>query len=319
MKKFIIRLLILIVPTAVLFLGVNFLYKNTNHWKAENNVYKFNFVPDKIQLANLGSSHGEVNFIYDDFPEYTAFNFGISGQRHSYNYVILKQYINTFEKNAVVILPISYFEITNIETAKNKKSKRPVYYRFVQKKYMQEIDEWKYSDYIKFNYFPVFFGNRIFQKILHDITENRMNIFWNRTKYINEEELDNYCQMKFKGWTHPNEEKGEEGFMYNFNMVCSIIELCKKHDLIPVLVTTPITDVLNGYFEEKENFFNTFYRFTDELTKKYPDVHYFDYSHNKEFSPNHKLFSDGDHLNVSGAKKFTDTVIRDLKKAGILQ
>ena len=67
MKKLTLKLLLLILPVVVFMFMINARYISTNHWKAENNVWKFNFVPDDIQLANLGSSHGEYGFFYDDY------------------------------------------------------------------------------------------------------------------------------------------------------------------------------------------------------------------------------------------------------------
>jgi hypothetical protein len=69
----------------------------TNYWKLQNSVDKFNAVPHNIQLANLGSSHGTDGFDYTGIP-YRTFNFALGGQHYPYDYAILNQYINDFEK-----------------------------------------------------------------------------------------------------------------------------------------------------------------------------------------------------------------------------
>jgi lysophospholipase L1-like esterase len=113
---------------------------------------------------------------------------------------------------------------------------------------------------------------------------------------------------------------GEEGFSYNKAWVSKIIELCLAHDIQPVLITTPITSVLNTvYAERSPKFFETFYRFTRELQEAYPSVPYFDYSHDPRFENNFSLFFDGDHLNTAGAGKFTAIVVSDLQSRGLLQ
>jgi lysophospholipase L1-like esterase len=70
---------------------------------------------------------------------------------------------------------------------------------------------------------------------------------------------------------------------------------------------------LNEIYDERlPAFWDTFYRFTRELCEAYPDVPYLDYSHDSRFTHDFSLFTDGDHLNASGAKKFTAVVIADL-------
>ena len=82
MKKLVLKFLLLILPIIIFIFLINARYVSTNHWKAENNVWKFNFVPDDIQLANFGSSHGEYGFFYDDFSQYKTFNFAVNSQRY---------------------------------------------------------------------------------------------------------------------------------------------------------------------------------------------------------------------------------------------
>jgi hypothetical protein len=54
------------------------------------------------------------------------------------------------------------------------------------------------------------------------------------------------------------------------------------------------------------------------LQEAYPDLPYFDYSHDSRFENNFLLFRDGDHLNTAGAEKFTAIVISDLQAGGLI-
>ena len=56
-----------------------------------------------------------------------------------------------------------------------------------------------------------------------------------------------------------------------------------------------------------------------DLAEKYPEIPYWDYSHDEEFSPYIELFMDDDHLNLYGAEKFTARIIEDLKRADYLK
>lgn len=315
MKKLALKFLLLILPFIIFIFLINARYVSTNHWKAENNVWKFNFVPEQIQLANFGSSHGEYGFFYDDFSQYRTFNFAVNSQRYFWDYGILQQYIDSFAPNAVVLLPISYFGI--IGRAENYDDLRPRYYRFLKKKY---FDEWSIWDYIRYVSVPLLSAGKNIMKIFDDIPAENIDVFNSRTIYMTEAELQDYCHKKHESWTNPEKEKGDEGYLQNLEEVCQLVKFCLDKGLKPVLVTTPITTVLNDiYKEQSPNFFPTFYRFIADVQDQFPGVPYFDYSHDPEFSSNFELFADGDHLNVYGARQFTARVVQDLQEAGLLQ
>lgn len=312
MKKLALKLLLLILPVVVFMFMINARYISTNHWKAENNVWKFNFVPDDIQLANLGSSHGAYGFFYDDFSQYRTFNFGLNSQRYFWDYALLQQYIDSFAPNAVVLLPISYFAITG--RVENYDELRPRYYRFLKKKY---FDTWDLLDSIRYASIPVLSAGKNIKKCFDDIPPEDIDGFNSRTTYMTKAELQEYCQKKHDSWR--KDEKGDEGYQLNLAEVCQLVKFCLDNGLQPVLVTTPITTVLNDIYAEDEDFFKTFYDFIAEVQSQFPGVPYFDYSHDPDFSPKFELFADGDHLNVYGARAFTARVVADLQNAGLLQ
>ena len=117
MKKLLIKLSFIIVPFVVLLLLLNYRYMNSYYFSAYPTERKhFEHIPQEIQLANLGSSHGADSFDYEDFPEYATFNFGVPAQHHKYNYYVLRQYVDFFAQDSVLLIPISYFDITRIDS-----------------------------------------------------------------------------------------------------------------------------------------------------------------------------------------------------------
>ena len=311
MKKFFIKFLFLVVTLFVVIGGLNYFYTQTNYWKNGiiGEVIKFKNVPEHIQIANVGSSHGRNAFDYSHVS-YQSFNFAISGQRFLYDYAILKQYINRFDKNAVLIVPISYFQITRIKT--NFSDQRIKYYHFLNKRYM---DFYSIQEKI-LTLFPVLTTRDPLKFI---INENRSVA---KLKTMTESELFEYCVNKHKSWTTDNDfefEMGEEGIAYNKDLVSRMIEFCYANDIQPVLVSTPITSILNNVYNKKSpQFFSEFYRFTRELQEASPSLLYFDYSHDPRFENDFSLFSDGDHLNTAGAEKFIAIIIHDLQESGLL-
>jgi len=296
---------------AASLITLNFRYTNTNYWKNTVALERFKNIPENIQLANVGSSHGLRSFDYSDVP-YRSFNFGLNSQRFLYDYAILKQYVNRFSRNAVLLIPISYFEITRIKS--NFKDQRARYYRFLNK---ENMDYYSIQEKMLYTVVPVLTAGTTIKFIIKDQPPSTQEL-----RVAKEPELTKYCINKHKSWTNDRMtdiETREEGFAHNKSLVSQMVEFCYAHDIQPVLVTTPITSVLNNIFWGKTpDFFGDFYRFTRELQEAYPSLPYFDYSHDPRFDNDFSLFRDGDHLNIDGAEKFTAIVISDLQASGFL-
>lgn len=98
MKRFFIKLSIMICLVLGAILLANVFYKHSYHYRNEAGLNKFNTIPDGIEIANVGSSHGFYNFNYSNWTKYVTFNFGLTGQRHFYSLQILKTYKNKLKK-----------------------------------------------------------------------------------------------------------------------------------------------------------------------------------------------------------------------------
>jgi hypothetical protein len=296
---------------------LNYFYTRTNYYvqNIASDVQKFYNVPEHIQLANIGSSHGTESFDYSNVP-YTSFNFALTSQLFFYDYAILKQYITRFKKNAVLLIPISYFQITRKKI--DFQDQRDRYYHFLAGKYM---DSYSIKKKLLIS-FPVLTTNPniLIEFIVNDISP--VPPISPAFKTMTEPELIEYCTAKHKAWNTDGKydfEAGEEGFFHNKKLVSQIVEFCYANDIQPVLITTPITSILNNIYAEKSpGFFDTFHRFTQELQETYPGLIYLDYSHDPRFENDFSLFGDGDHLNIIGRKKFTAIVISDLQTSGLL-
>lgn len=317
MKRFAVKCLLLFTPIFSFIVLLNFFYTRTNYYlqNIASDVQKFYNVPEHIQLANIGSSHGTESFDYSDVP-YTCFNFALSSQRFFYDYAILKQYITRFEKNAVLLIPISYFQI--IQKKIDFQDQRDRYYRFLAVKYM---DSFSIKKKLLVS-LPVLTTspNILIKYIVNDISPAPP--ISPAFETMAEPELIEYCTAKHKAWTTGSEygfeAEEKEGFFYNKYLASQIVEFCYANDIQPVLITTPITSILNNiYTERSPDFFDTFHRFTRELQETYSGLLYFDYSHDPRFENDFSLFRNGDHLNILGREKFTAIVISDLQTSGL--
>jgi hypothetical protein len=295
---------------------INSFYTRTNYWIRPDRfaTLKFKNVPDHIELANIGSSHGYYGLDFCKFS-YRSFNFALYGQFFMYDYAILRQYIEKFDKNAILLIPISYFQISKIKT--DFQSERPLYYSFLSKKYM---DSWSmYEKLRSMLLVPALTAGDNLKFIIND-QPSITNVLLTT---MEEQDIINNGITIYKMWTTDSDgfgfEAGEEGLAWNKNWVSLIVEFCYAHDIQPVLVSFPVTSVLNNiYTEESPGFFDNFYRFTRELQESYPSLPYFDYSHDSHFSNDYSLFFDSVHLNGAGTEKFTAAVILDLQASGLL-
>ena len=95
MKRFLIKLTALMLIMVMIFAGYDAAYRRICKIDpSKNDEYKFQNVPDGIQICNFGSSHGKDDFNYTQWQdEYTTFNFALVMQTASYDYRILQQYI----------------------------------------------------------------------------------------------------------------------------------------------------------------------------------------------------------------------------------
>ena len=295
----------------------NVFYKHSYHYRNEAGLNKFNTIPDGIEIANVGSSHGFYNFNYSNWTKYVTFNFGLTGQRHFYSLQILKTYKNKLKKKAVILIPISYLEI---KTASSPyfDSQLPFYYRIVDWKYLHKNT---FRDMLLSYYFPIFVTDKPYKALLMGLKEKDGDSEYVTIQYKkasdNMAEVTAWAKNDYETWME--DFNNSDGLEENLSALSNLIDFCLDNDLIPVLVTTPLSQALNSYFDNDENFMSVFNLFIKKITSKYPEVHYFTYSHDDEFQNNYSLFFDANHLNVYGSKIFTDKLISELISNNILK
>ncbi|MBQ7666042.1 MAG: hypothetical protein IJS42_04940, partial [Synergistaceae bacterium] len=108
MKKFLVKLCMFIFILSAIILSLSWLY--TPFLLKDLCTENFRDMPERIQICNLGSSHGECSFYYDGVSnKFSCFNFGLSAQTLMYDYRILQHYVNHINEGGIVFIVISYF------------------------------------------------------------------------------------------------------------------------------------------------------------------------------------------------------------------
>ncbi|MGL5583229.1 MAG: hypothetical protein ACRDCE_20070 [Cetobacterium sp.] len=256
---------------------------------------KFNNIPNKIKIANLGSSHGQFSFLYEGELEKEAFNFGLPAQPLYYDYKFLERYRDKFEVNSVLIIPISIFSFyQGNELIKYNER----YSKILKYKDIQNIE---FIEYFLSRYFSILLGENRFY--------NLINI---KLKKNDIKELSNLEKIEFAKNTFKNHMAYNENSYLDIQNLKEILKICIKNNIKPILVTTPVSHALNELVTEE--IYNQRIKIHINQVLDELDIHveYLDYSRDKRFSKNLNYFIDADHLNKNGARKFTNIFLDDI-------
>lgn len=310
MKKRIIKIFSFLLIGIILMLPINNSFLKTNGYRHLNDTDKFMNVENELEIINLGSSHGLNGFNYSDLGV-NGFNMALAAQGFYYDYRILMQFSKHLKKDAVVLLPISYFSPYQKYEGSKFESFNMRYYRFLNPEYIRFFNA---VDYLRYKQFPVLFAGEHIKYIFSD--RNTVHGDWEAidyNKFGNE-------KIATEGETRANHHidniinVGIDNKEIALNELKKAIEYCVENGFKPVLVTTPLHFEYKKHYDEI--FLNEFMTDINNIQKDYPGLLYLDYS---EFmSRETELFMDSDHLNVNGRKVFTKSIIEDLKERGLL-
>lgn len=303
-KKYLILKVTLFV---FIFLGI-FLFGNLYKYKIDEN-NKYLRVPNNLEIINLGSSHGQYGFRYNNSSK--NYNLGSSSQPLYYDLEVLKKYKDNLVKGGVVIIPISVFSFYQGYEFLDLTDR---YYSFLD--FFQIYKGDKEQFYLK-RYFPLLHTGKNSIEILKYFINciKSRKILDIEMKYPNDLELEE--KVKEADTTVArhlgiSDKKLNQPVDIGIDKLVEILKFCKENNLEPILLTTPQTYLYNervGISNYKERIYNNLEIVFSKVGYK---VTYLDYSHDKRFENNLDLFFDDDHLNQKGAKKFTEIVLEEL-------
>lgn len=324
-----LKILLLAFP----FIAMTVIYGRLDILKNKYDLGKFDSVPENIDLANLGSSHAYIAFDYstNGFKEMKCFNFALFQQTLDFDHAILKQYINKFKKNGILIICLSPFETNGIPDYEFDLNSKLRYYQFLKPQYIEffSIKEMLYSHCLSIFSSPhpiyelkeavkAWYEKTIRREHYQALTSDENfepEIFSNTYAEVSEEEKILQAENLVKHWTKtiPPSPNGKE---FNLYYIDRIITLCRNRNLKTVVVTPPISKEV--FLELNKN--STYYSlsvFYEELEKKYPDTLFLNYV-DLYFEKAH-LLGDNNHLNKKGAREFSKTLYLDMKESGYFQ
>lgn len=239
-------------------------------------------VPLKIEIFNLGSSHGEFSFNYKNT---LGCNLARSSQTLYYDLKVLDNYYSRINNNAICFIPISYFSFSDRKYWLKEDKIR--YYRTLNRKLIDDEDK---KEFILYKYFPLYIS--IIKRF-----KKKKNI---------KEGVD-----RIKGHVKLLKCDKKEISLEWLEM---IIKKLKEKEGRIILITTPFKKEYNDFFS-KELLEKEFYINIDKIRKKY-NLEYYDYSHRYDIFDKEEYFNDSDHLSNEGSKKFMIEINKILEMEG---
>ena len=350
MKSFIVKMVLVVCLTLCCLFYLDIMYEQkTSDPIAEVN--KFNFVPEGIQIANMGSSHGDAAFNWDSLTKernFKCFNFALASQPYKYDYALLNMHQNDLAEGGIVFIPVSYFSFNSEAVSPEDIEAISVrYYRILSPQFNPDYS--LYKDLVAIRFPILSAGDKIFELFKPPITfpslsENRQNIVY--AAEANMEEgmsgntiSDNEIQLASENTPAPDpapvspeeiygaekiqefEAKGYARYQRHFENKTNYFQDDKKQELINIIQlckskkVTPvlITTPFTVYYNQyvSDQFLYDFYTTINEIAVT-QGVSYYDYSHDERFETNLQYFGDADHLNPKGAIYFTNLLLEEI-------
>ena len=308
MKRFVCKVSVLTLCVIFIISGFNQVYIYRSEYDPYN-TRKYKQMPDRIQISNVGSSHGEYGFCYKEYEKtYGCFNFGLSSQSLSYDYRVIKDYEEHFEEDGIMFIVVSYWSFYgNDETEdENFQAKNKRYYSILS---ARNIKYYEWQKRIYYKYFPILgAGSNLIPTLMQSNSSN-MEVNWNRSaaeveKSVLEEDAESAVKRHITDRKEIVNEK-------EINALYDIIDFCKDRGIKPILVTTPYTDVYNE--KVPVEFLKSFHEIVETVQEEC-GVEYYDYADDIRFCKNYDLFLNADHLNKKGALLFTKILVEDQKE-----
>ena len=285
MRKFIYSISTISISFILIVGCLEFLFKNTPNYiedlfeKLESN--------DSTQVLLLGNSHIQA-LGEPEIDGSKSFNFGVGGQDINHMHMILEHVLLKMKKRHLkqVIIGLDYDLLGyNFKIANTMWLDR-LYYPVTGK-----LSDNSYGSILmaKSNFFR---ANRDFSKLT--FLNSNLN---SKNKALN---FLDYSPCDRRAKEH-SETKFDKSLLHeNVKLLESIYFLCKEHNIRLTLINLPKATCYYEFYNK--DLVSTAQTIIREFSKD-KDVVFYDLWKSDEF--NDEMFSDNDHLNEDGAKKFT--------------
>ena len=299
MKQFLKKLAILALICVLITVFANLAFLFVRGSLIPEYVDRFLNIPEGIQVANLGNSHGQSGFQYTHHPEIVSANLAFGSQDLIHDEKILLNYIDHFQRGATLYIPVTYPSLVqNYSNREDFLSLNRRYYYFMKPSLITDFSlrEWAtvtLPGLFVPNWTAEYWRTDEFTEA-GEQTVNNINL---------EDDASAAVERHIFKW------KKDGAYVLNSeNTDCllRIIVLCKKNGINPVLITTPFLREYNDCVPAE--FLSVQRTFLISLANE-NEIPYLDFSQDSRFVDRHDLFLNSDHLNNTGGLLFTDILL----------
>lgn len=319
MKKLILKCALMLLILGGLLYAGGAAYKQTNAYRnleRKDDTEKFHAVPETIDIAVFGASHGREDF---KFPPEGAvlFNFSMSLQMSTYDLRLMRQYQEHIRPGALVIMAISPMYPFYVPPDTLFSEQQPRYYRILSPENIVDVDmglylRTRFSPLLTEDYGSVLSAFLEEEPLIPTIDEEsgRQQITAERA----EERKYNVGiqQIAYIGG-FPEENPG---LMEAYR---DMLALCRENGWNAVLVTPPyLKEYTDCFTEFAPDYFEVLQSCMDGLAREY-DALYLDYSRHPDYTGRYDYYRDMSHMNLEGAEAFNQQLFADLQSLGLAE
>ncbi|NRA92842.1 MAG: hypothetical protein HRU26_09180 [Psychroserpens sp.] len=260
---------------------------------------KFKNHDHKYEIINLGTSHG-ANIEYGALKGRSFERAGNTLYYDLQNYIYIKDQLT---EDAIVIIPVSYFSFGLDENRSDYEDPDA----FVNDYYLYLPSSSIYNYSVK----------KHIQVYLNKVKENYLSVIDERFFHVPKEksdslEMDSILEMHAERRvpSHKKMAKYSEP-QKNIEYLSDLVDEVESNGHKPVLLTMPYSRFYNSGFSEtwlKTNYYDRI----NSIIETH-NIPYFDYSQDERISNRDPLFSNSDHLNMTGRLLFSNILFEDLK------
>lgn len=312
--------LLFILLLAAMFIGLNAFYKRTDYFKwqhLELGSYKQG-VPKQLDCGVFGSTY--ALYAFQAMPQYHSnnrfFNFSLNAESIEQDYLLFNKYKTHFSKRAFVIFTLTPGVCYYTYEAS------PQYNSYLLLN-CKEIPNFKLSKFIRFR-FPLLVNfKQIFYSLKFILNGQKQEL--SLDALFPQSVSDEVAKMNMKGlaegWMHlfrldnlkekNRDVMNEKALKANTSYLKAMIDDCVQHEIVPVIVITPLAKELTNYFG-KAFLDNGMYKLIQDAVGTH-QVRLLDYLYDVDFQDNRPLFADGGfRLNNAGSSLLCKKIMKEL-------
>jgi len=305
---------------AIIFIGLNVFYKQTDYFKWQHLDLKdyWQGVPEPLDCGAFGSTY--ALYAFQAMPQYHSnnrfFNFSLNAESIEQDYLLFNKYKSHFNKGAFVLFTLApcvcYYTY----------EESPQYNSYFLLSH-KELPNFKLSRFIRFKFPLLYDFKQIFRSLKFLLNDQKQELSLDALfpQSVSEEVAKMNMKGMAEGWMHlfrlPNlreknqDELNERVLKENADYFKSMIDDCIQHEMIPVIVITPLAKELIHYFGKPFLDHGMYQLIRDAIGTH--QVRLLDYLYDADFQDNRSLFADGGfRLNYAGSSLLCKKIMNAL-------